>query len=65
MGRGTIIAWTYEAAMHCCECAESRFPGINDGAYYEDNEGNEVRPAFSYDEIEEGAGCDDYREKLE
>ena len=57
-----IIAYTYEADVHCVECAKKRFasslgiypPARTDrngiGYDQEDAEGNEVRPVLSTDE---------------
>lgn len=61
-----IIGWTYEADVHCWECATRRFPKLRNDpdARLIDREGNEVRPIF---EIDEGACdevCGDCFEKL-
>jgi hypothetical protein len=60
-----IIAYTYDAAMHCPDCAEERF-GHQGGKLDElgvpmdaqDRYGNSVRPVFSTDEIEPYMHCD-------
>lgn len=56
-----IIAYTYEADIHCCSCAEARF-GTQDGRDWvsedaEDGEGNPVHPVFSTDELEDDEVC--------
>jgi hypothetical protein len=56
----TIVAWTYEADIHCPRCARERFGDDIDEAEPapEDSEGNEVRPVFASDELsEEGEYC--------
>lgn len=51
------IAYSYEANLHCCGCAEKRFglepgrPWVNEDAV--DNESNPVRPVFSQDYIDD------------
>ena len=73
-----IIAYTYEAAMHCPKCTLRQFtigrlalahPCANDehGVPYDllDREGNEVRPVFITDEIEPYDACDDCGEAIE
>jgi hypothetical protein len=53
-----IVGWTYEADLHCNECAEERFgpPERVSGSGRElhgvDNEGNEIHPIF-LDQLEE------------
>lgn len=67
-----IIAYTYEADMHCPACTFARFgreePGDECDAYgipYEvvDREGNPVRPVFSTDE-NDWTHCGDCFEEL-
>lgn len=73
-----IIAYTYEAAMHCPACTLRNFhtgrlalayPCANDehGVPYDllDRDGNEVRPVFRTDEIEPYDACDDCGEAIE
>lgn len=73
-----IIAYTYDAAMHCPKCTLRQFtigrlalayPCANDehGVPYDllDREGNEVRPVFSTDEIGLFEACDDCGEAIE
>lgn len=44
----TVIAFTYEADIHCVGCAHARFP---DGPHRAtDAEGNDVHPVFASDE---------------
>ena len=50
------IAYAYDAAVHCPECAK-RHNMDRDGA--KDREGNPVGAIFQWDEIEEGECCDD------
>jgi hypothetical protein len=59
-----IIAYTYDAAMHCPDCAEARF-GHEGGKLddlgvpldAQDREGNSVRPVFNTDETEPYRYC--------
>ena len=73
-----IIAYTYEAAMHCPKCTLRNFhtgrlalayPCANDehGVPYDllDREGNEVRPVFITDETDPCETCDDCGEAIE
>lgn len=49
----TILAYTYDADTHCTICARKRFGAGPDGEVYaRDNEGNEARPVFSWDDLE-------------
>jgi len=53
-----IVAYAYDAAVHCVGCAEERFGAealATDTA--EDREGNPVHPIFAGDEEEHGP-CD-------
>jgi len=48
-----IVAYTYEADIHCVDHAESRF-GMQEGKYWvresaTDSEGNRVHPVFTSD----------------
>lgn len=61
-----IIAWTYEADIHCPDCARKRFGDAidngsdadHDGPPPTDNEGNEVHPMFASDETDpQGETC--------
>jgi len=53
-----IIGYSYEAALHCVDCARERFPLLPNVAF--DREGNQVRPVFSTDEPgDSGDYCDD------
>lgn len=65
------IAYAYDAAIHCPDCALARFGRCQHGSmadncvYCEitDSEGNSVHPVFSWDERQpEGEGCDDCHE---
>lgn len=73
-----IIAYTYDAAMHCPKCTLRQFtigrltlahPCANDehGVPYDllDREGNEVRPVFITDEIDSCETCDDCGRAIE
>jgi hypothetical protein len=55
-----IVAWTYDADMHCPTCAERRFGAAklaDDELPPIDSEGNEIQPVFSSDEP---GDCGDY-----
>lgn len=55
-----IRAWTYEADIHCNDCAEKRFGyiALHQEPYAQDSEGNEVHPVFESDEAPaEGEVC--------
>lgn len=49
-----IVAWVYDADVHCLECAMKRFgeniERLNPLPY--DREGNHISPVFETDEIE-------------
>lgn len=56
-----IIAYTYEAGIHCPACAIARFGGepghtwvLEDAV---DREGNPVHPVFAIDEMDEDEAC--------
>lgn len=51
-----IVAWTYDAALHCPSCASKA--GM-DRCGATDSEGNEPRPVFASDELEGSRSCDD------
>lgn len=61
-----IVAYTYEAAAHCPDCAAARFggPGVGNldehgvGEHARDREGNRVWPVFDLDEGWQGERCD-------
>ena len=55
-----IIAYTYEADVHCIDCTENTFGetfakmrGLSDYFLPDDREGNRVHPLFSIDEWQE------------
>ena len=48
----SIIAYTFEADIHCPACSINRFPTLATTGEAMDKEGNPVRPVFSTDEIE-------------
>ena len=52
-----VIAYTYEASIHCTNCAHDRFP-TGEGT---DREGNDIHPVFAGDEFgpNELVTCDD------
>jgi len=53
-----ILAWTYEADVHCCDCAGRRFgESLLDDDLPVDNEGNEVHPVFSFDDFDSDVSC--------
>ena len=61
-----IIAYTYEADIHCPSCAELRFDREELAhGLATDHEGNEVHPVFSTDEIQEDTVCGDCGAKIE
>ena len=58
MSATDIVAYTYEADVHCLDCARARFVGVTMAAGEEldehgialsatDNEGNPVHPVFA------------------
>lgn len=75
-----IIAYTYDAAMHCPDCTEHR---ANVGLLHRrpplsldtdehgialdlvDSDGNPVRPVFSTDELDGHDYCDDCLARLD
>lgn len=54
-----IIAFTYEADLHCVECAVERFGKqvLHSSEGLADSEGNEPHPLFSTDEHDENVRC--------
>ena len=65
-----IIAYTYEADVHCIDCTENTFGekftkmrGLSDYFLPDDREGNRVHPLFDCDEIQYLA-CGDCHEVL-
>jgi hypothetical protein len=73
-GRLAPIAYTYEAAHHCPECAAKRF-GVDEAGFVleesRDSEGNEVGAVSPWDEWQQFAGgrevlaCDDCGAELD
>ncbi len=61
-----IVGWTYEADMHCPDCAYERFGKAldDDENPPEDSEGNEVHPVFVSDCAEETEHCGDCGEGI-
>ena len=60
----TVVAYAYEAALHCPECASKRF-GENPPPYaHGDREGNLITPMFASSEDWQGESCDDCRAEL-
>jgi hypothetical protein len=49
----TVIGWTYEANLHCTDCARDRFGAraLYDGTA-EDSDGNPPHPVFAGDEMD-------------
>jgi hypothetical protein len=58
------IAYTYEADVHCPECATERFGAGLDAAETEDTEGNPIGAVFTWDEWTDGAWCGDCHEMI-
>jgi hypothetical protein len=60
-----IVGYTYEAGIHCTDCAEKRFTAATLKAdTAEDSEGNEVHPIFVSDEGWEDETCSDCGEGI-
>lgn len=58
----TIIAWTFDADIHCCACTRKRFgPDVETAdPAPEDSEANEIHPIFASDETDpSGEYCGD------
>lgn len=61
-----IIAYAYEADLHCQECTLQRFGAeLNGTATIKDREGNEVHPIFDIDEQLEPLVCGDCHEIID
>ena len=58
MNAADVIAYAYDAAIHCPDCAAERFNGHEDDLGIVDNEGNEVTPVFGSVEAPDGMYCD-------
>ena len=60
-----IIAFTYDADIHCIDCTVKDFKEImrsDREDFYKDSEGNSIHPVFSYDEcVEQDWSCGDCR----
>ena len=56
-----VIGYAFEADTHCPACTLERFPRI-EGA--RDNEGNDVHPIFSTDEITASVYCGECRDLI-
>lgn len=58
-----VVAWTYDADMHCPDCASARFRGQEDFDWADpdagtvDSEGNVPHPVFVSDEGWTGLVC--------
>lgn len=60
-----VIAYAYEADIHCLPCAEHRFGVALDRPETEDTEGNPIGAVFSTDETPEwGLYCGDCGDEL-
>lgn len=57
----TIVAYTYEAAFHCLDCARLRFGDNFDSRAQlpSDREGNEIHPVFASNDDWQDEHCDD------
>jgi hypothetical protein len=64
----TVVAWTYDADVHCWDCTESRFPAGFDWSdpseTVTDSEGNVPCPVFASD-YEGGDVCGDCLSPIE
>jgi hypothetical protein len=64
----SIAAWTYEAAVHCPDCAFARFGAALEtedpwgDSYPTDIEGNPPWPVFGYDIAEFAYQCSEFGE---
>ena len=62
------IGYTYEAGVHCPECAFKRF-GRDENGWVPDNaldrEGNAVWPIAPWDEVYDDEACEDCWEPIE
>ena len=59
-----VVAYAYEAAFHCPECAAKRFDGKQDSPDTKDNAGNPVHAVFASNDGWSRECCDDCREYL-
>jgi hypothetical protein len=60
----TIVAWTYEASIHCPDCAYERFGNDLHKPTTVDREGNKLHPVFLHEEWQiEGDCCSDCKER--
>ncbi len=50
--------YTYEAGMHCPDCARARFGEVLDNDDVVDNEGSAIMPVYSWD-LQTGDYCED------
>lgn len=51
-----IIAYAYQAAIHCPECTANKFPDLDTNEFLTDCEGNGVKPLLRI----EMEGIDEY-----
>lgn len=56
-----ILGYSYDADIHCLDCAIKRFgaPIFNEANPPDDNEGNEVQPVFASDFDGDSENCSD------
>jgi len=61
-----IIAYAYEAGLHCPDCSVKRFPRLLESAHtwIEDHEGNAITP-YTLGDAQEDDYCDDCRKPLD
>jgi hypothetical protein len=59
-----VIAYAYEAEIHCPDCARERFGDALDEPNTQDDEGNPIGAVFSTDEHPKGLSCGDCNEEL-
>ena len=65
MSRTDPVAYYYEAAVHCPDCAADRFGDSLDNPDTVDNEGNSLGVAAPWDEMpESGEYCNDCGEEI-
>lgn len=61
----SIVAWTYDAAIHCDDCARKRFHFDADVTTDTDSDGNDVHPVFASDyEYQNDDTCGTCREAI-
>jgi hypothetical protein len=53
-----IIAYAYDAALHCPECTLKHFYPVTELDGLEDSEGNIISPVFASSEDWQGECCD-------